>query len=82
MHRKPKLAPRNPLVATSLFRKAGTHNKPHKASRRAEKMDLRRVAQLAEQRAFTPEVLGSTPSAPTIGDVKHMGLCVAAQASV
>lgn len=81
MHRKPKLAPRNPFVAASLFRKAGTHNKPHKASRHAVKMELRRVAQLAAQEAFTLEVLGSTPSTPTIRDVKHMGLC-AAQTSV
>lgn len=82
MHRKPKLAPRNPFVASSLFRKAGTHDKPHKATRRADKMDLRRVAQLAEQRAFTPEVLGSTPSAPTIRDIKHIPMCSIAQLSV
>lgn len=65
MSRKPKLAPRNPLVAAGLFRKAGAHDKPHKAKRRKEKMDDRRLAQLAEQRAFTSEVLGSTPRAPT-----------------
>ena len=44
MKRKPKLAPRNPLVAASLFKKAGAHDKPHKAQRRADKVALRGVA--------------------------------------
>ena len=44
MNRKPKLAPRNPHVAASLFRKAGKHGKAHKAERRATKMALRGVA--------------------------------------
>lgn len=44
MNRKPKLAPRNPLVATSMFRKAGTHDKPYKTQRRADKVVLGRVA--------------------------------------
>lgn len=42
MSKKSKLAPRNPLVAAGLFRKAGAHDKPSKAKRRQEKMaDLR-----------------------------------------
>jgi hypothetical protein len=44
VNRKPKLAPRNPLVAVSLFRKAGMHDKTRKAQRRADKMALGRVA--------------------------------------
>lgn len=55
MSRKPKLAPRNPLVAPSMFRKAGAHGKPHKAQRRADKNDLnRRVAQLDRAPGFYP----------------------------
>lgn len=42
MKRKPTLAPRNPLVAPSMFRKAGAHDKSHKAKRRAAKVDLMR----------------------------------------
>ena len=34
---KPRIKPRNPLVAPSLFRKAGEHRKPFKALRRREK---------------------------------------------
>lgn len=44
MNRKPKLAPRNPHVVVSLFKKAGKHTKPHKAQRRADKMALEGVA--------------------------------------
>ena len=38
------LKPRNPLVAAAKFRRAGCHEKTHKAKRRAEKMDLLRQA--------------------------------------
>lgn len=44
MKRKPKLAPRNPFVVASLFKKAGAHDKPHKAQRRADKVALEGVA--------------------------------------
>lgn len=55
MKRKPKLEPRNPLVAPSLFRKAGPHAKSNKAQRRADKTDLsRRVAQLDRAPGFYP----------------------------
>lgn len=38
----PRLAPRNPLVAQAHFKKAGAHEKPHKAQRRAAQMALKR----------------------------------------
>lgn len=38
------LKPRNPLVAAAKFRRAGCHEKTHKAKRRGEKMDLLRQA--------------------------------------
>ncbi len=41
----PKLAPRNPLVAEALFRKAGAHGKGRKALRRAGKMELKKLAE-------------------------------------
>mgnify|MGYP001361087548 CR=1 FL=1 len=37
-----KLKPRNPLVAAARFRRAGAHDKTHKAERRAEKVELLR----------------------------------------
>lgn len=41
MKRKPKpLAARNPFVVLAMKRKAGTHRKPNKAIRRAEKVNL------------------------------------------
>ena len=55
MKRKPTLAPRNPLVAPSMFRKAGAHDNTHKAKRRADKTDLhRRLAQLDRAPGFYP----------------------------
>ena len=46
MKRKPKtLATRNPFVVLAMKRKAGTHRKPNKAIRRAEKVNTRDVAQ-------------------------------------
>ena len=39
-----KLAPRNPLVAVALFKKAGEHRKPGKALRRQDKMRLGKIA--------------------------------------
>ncbi|MCX9158227.1 hypothetical protein OPU71_19050 [Niveibacterium sp. 24ML] len=38
--KKPLLAPRNPLVAAALMRKAGAHRKTGKALRRAERIAL------------------------------------------
>lgn len=35
--KKPRFAPRNPLVAAALTRKAGAHGPSHKAQRRAAK---------------------------------------------
>lgn len=41
MKRKPKpLATRNPFVVLAMKRKAGSHRKPNKAIRRAEKVNL------------------------------------------
>lgn len=40
----PNPAPRNPLVAEVLFRKAGAHGKGKKALRRREKMELAMLA--------------------------------------
>lgn len=40
----PNPAPRNPLVAAVLFRKAGAHDKSEKAKRRKEKMKLKKLA--------------------------------------
>lgn len=53
MKRKPKLAPRNPLVAAGKFRKAGAHDTTEKAKRRAEKRELQReVGRAARHLAF------------------------------
>ncbi len=41
----PNPAPRNPLVAEALFRKAGAHGKSRKALRRGEKMELQKLAE-------------------------------------
>lgn len=41
MKRKPKTLPkRNPFVVLAMKRKAGSHRKPNKAIRRAEKVNL------------------------------------------
>ena len=45
MKRKPKpLATRNPFVVLAMKRKAGTHRKPNKAIRRAEKVNTRALS--------------------------------------
>ncbi len=54
MTRKPKLAPRNPFVAASLFKNAGTHDKPHKAQRRADKVALQEAGRMVRHRTFNP----------------------------
>jgi len=41
---KPKIKPRNPLVADAKFRKAGVHEKSEKARRRQEKLALAKAA--------------------------------------
>ncbi len=41
---KPGIRPRNPLVAPSMLKKAGSHRKPYKTQRRAERMTLMQVA--------------------------------------
>ena len=38
--KKSPLAPRNPLVAEALKRKAGAHQRTRKAQRRADRMEL------------------------------------------
>lgn len=61
MKRKQKLAPRNPFAALANFRKAGFHGKGGKALRRGANAKLERevVAQMAEQKAFTLQVVSS-----------------------
>ena len=46
MKRKPNkvLKARNPLVAATLFRKAGAHDKSNKAKRRSEKVKLQTLS--------------------------------------
>lgn len=64
---KPKIKPRNPLVAAALFRKAGKHGKPFKAERHEEKVKLNGL--LAERQGtwlLTRSRTGSNPSQPTI----------------
>lgn len=75
MKRKPKLAPRNPLVAASLFRKAGSHDKPYKAQRRADKMVIGAVAHGLEQLAFTQSArVRASPAPPSeTPDTWHRG---------
>ena len=70
MKRKPSLGPRNPLVAPSLFRKAGAHRKSNKAQRALNKHNTRCLAQLAAQEAFTLKVAGSIPAVPTTSSAK------------
>lgn len=54
MKRKPKPpATRNPFVVLAMKRKAGTHRKPNKAIRRAEKVNTRDVAQRQSIRLLT-----------------------------
>ncbi len=43
MRKKPGIIPRNPLVAPSLFRKAGKHGKTTKAQRRLDQVELQRT---------------------------------------
>lgn len=42
---KQRIKPRNPLVAPALFRKAGQHRKPIKATRRDEKVQLQKACE-------------------------------------
>jgi hypothetical protein len=41
---KPRIKPRNPLVVPAKFRKAGSHQKPYKTQRRAERIALMKSA--------------------------------------
>ena len=43
MRKKPWIIPRNPLVAPSLFRKAGKHGTTTKAQRRLDQVELQRT---------------------------------------
>lgn len=65
--RKPTLAPRNPLVAASLKRKAGPHRKSNKALRRTNK-SRGGLAHQVEHEAFNLVVASSSLAAPTIFD--------------
>lgn len=56
MNKKSKLAPRNPLVAASLFRKAGVHEKTNKAKRAEQKRQLRKSLEGNSGRGFSFEI--------------------------
>lgn len=59
-------APRNPFVAVAMFKKAGTHVKPHKAIRRTQEVNLKREYGVAvAQHPFKVPGPGSNPGAPT-----------------
>ena len=67
MKRKPKIpAARNPFVALAMKRKAGSHQKPEKAVRRAENVFLKGFSSARlEHPAFTRSVISSILIAPT-----------------
>lgn len=53
---KPRIKPRNPLVAPAKFRKAGSHEKPFKTQRRADKVALLKATKSNRQgEVFTVE---------------------------
>ncbi len=41
---KQRFKPRNPLVVPAKFRRAGSHQKPYKAQRCAERIELKKAA--------------------------------------
>ncbi len=78
MKRKPKLAPRNPLVAPALFRKAGVHGKTRKAERRAKRMETTAVFKRAGKRGDTwtmSSMRGSCPGVVLHGQFMPAGAC-------
>ena len=59
---KPKFKPRNPLVAPARFRKAGSHEKPFKTQRRADKVALAKQDHRdLERNSTNPESLPKHP---------------------
>lgn len=62
-------APRNPFAAAAMFKKAGTHTKPHKALRRQHKVQQGRLAHLVEHPAFNRMVPSSNLGTPTTQSV-------------
>ena len=66
MKRKPKpLATRNPFVVLAMKRKAGSHRKPNKAIRRAEKVNTSwGCSSEAEHSAFNRQARVRFPSSP------------------
>lgn len=68
MKRKPMLAPRNPHVAASLFRKVGAHKKSTKALRAQDKLKTQREASLVAPGTWLlpRHRVGSNPPPPTI----------------
>jgi hypothetical protein len=79
MKHKPVLGPRNPLVAPSLFRKAGTHDKPFKAQRRADKVAfLQDAGRAVRHRTFNPEYDGFDSLAAYQENSKRIGIRAAA----
>jgi len=71
---KHRIKPRNPLVAPTLFRKAGQHHKSSKAIRRKEKMetatlpvftDTKTRGSCADPTDFTRRFVRSAPGCQT-----------------
>lgn len=52
---KPRIKPRNPLVVPAKFRKAGSHQKPYKTQRRAERIALMKSAKNSRSTGNTTE---------------------------
>ena len=65
MKNRKTIAPRNPYVAAAKFRKSGLHGKSAKAIRLGDKIEVRRVAHLAEHLAFNQGVESSRLSTST-----------------
>lgn len=66
MKRKPQLAPRNPLVAPALFRKAGKHRKTRKAERRTERMETAALFKHAAKQGDTRTISSPRGSCPGV----------------
>ena len=66
MKRKHQLAPRNPLVAPTLFRKAGMHRKTRKAERRADRVDTATLFKQSDRRGDTRTISSQRGSCPGV----------------
>jgi hypothetical protein len=64
--RKTQLAPRNPLVAPALFRKAGIHRKKRKAERRGDRMETAVLFKQSAKRGDTQTMSSQRGSCPGV----------------